>query len=137
MPAEPRLPGTNTPYWVAIAFIPVAAILTLVALFGVAMVLGLESGDGGGETLFPALILGLGAIFALFLYVDIRYVRRASHWYPSTGRWLLAAALSPFVMFVGTVPVAVWYLRKRRAALGVPEDAWVTIVRERVREFET
>ncbi|WP_125919977.1 hypothetical protein [Haloparvum sedimenti] len=138
MPAEPRIPGTHVPYWMVIAFVPIASLVALLLYFVLyAAMGGVESGSGGPvETYILWSIAGIGVAFAAVVYADIRYVRQASRWTPQTLRWVMAALVSPFFIYFGPFPVAIYYLRKRRAALGVPEEAWVTVVQERIRDLE-
>lgn len=138
MPTEPRVPGTHVPYWKVIAFVPIASLVALLLYFVLFAVMGgIESGTGGpvGSYIIWS-VVGIGVAFAAVIYADIRYVRQASRWYPHASRWVFAAFFSTFFVYFGTIPVAVYYLRKRRAALGVPEEAWVTIVQERIRDLE-
>ena len=126
------------PYWMAVAFVPIASLVALLLYFVLyAAMGGVESGtDGPVGTYILWSIVGIGVAVAAVIYADIRYVRQASRWTPQASRWALAAFFSPFFIYFGPIPVAVYYLRKRRSALGVPEEAWVTIVQERIRDLE-
>ena len=142
--------GSHHWYWVAA--IPVAFALWLAALAWLAVAATFEAFSFGASVVELSMVaLGvpfafLTAYFPVAVYRDARYVDRTSgKWAPEPMRQALLAAiglvvlavvavvalvlqLSPVVPviagFVASVPFAVYYLRKRRKYVGVPDVPW-------------
>ncbi|MFB6195734.1 MAG: hypothetical protein ABEI80_06155 [Haloplanus sp.] len=113
-------------WWYLLALTPMVA--SLVAVVGVAVVVVATLDVAAdlstyGPAYFALAVMGLplAVAYPLALYRDASAVaEQARGWSPDPRRYALAGAASVLTLFLLSVPLSGYYLRKRRQYVGTP-----------------